>query len=101
MDEVTFGNLIKNIGLVAGIVGLLLSLDLLFGAKGIRGLKKILDRSFNVDKLIITISSSFRRLLDNMVNFDEVVITTKARVIWGAAFLFISLLMIVLIAINR
>jgi hypothetical protein len=101
MDEVTFGNLIKNIALVAGILGFLVSLDLLCGARVIRVLKKILDRAFDLDKLIIRISSSFRKLLDSMVNFDEAVITTKARVIWGVLFLAISVIMLSLVAINR
>jgi hypothetical protein len=58
MEEVAFGNLLKNISLTVGIIGVLVGLDLIFGAKVIIYLKKILDKSTDiVDKTIINVHS--------------------------------------------
>ncbi len=58
MEEMAFGNLLKNISLAVGILGALVGLDLILGAKVIVFLKKILDRSTDiVDKTIINVHS--------------------------------------------
>ena len=101
MDEITFGNVMRNIGLVAGIIGMLLSLDLLGGAKVLKSLKRILDRSFDFDKIIIKISSVIRKLLDSIVKFDEAVLSTQSRVIWGVLFLLVSVTMLLVTFVKR
>ena len=58
MDEVVFGNLLKNISLTVGVIGILVGADLILGARVIIYLKKILDRSTDiVDKTIINARS--------------------------------------------
>lgn len=48
MDEILFGRIIRYICLAAGIIGTLAGLDLIFGAKVILALKRILDTSTDV-----------------------------------------------------
>lgn len=54
MEEMAFGNLIRNICLTIGVIGILVGLDLFFGAKAISALKNILDKGTNiVDKTML------------------------------------------------
>ncbi len=96
MDEITFLGFFKNIILFVGILGALAGLDLLSGAKIIYNSKKILDRVFDFDKIIIRASSLVRKTLDAFINFDETIIKTKTRIILGILFLFFSIFMILL-----
>ena len=52
MEDVMYTNLLKTISLVAGIVGILLGLDLIFGAPVITILKRVFDKKFDFDKMI-------------------------------------------------
>lgn len=54
MDEIIFNNLMKYISITAGVIGTLVGIDLIFGAKATLALKKVLDKSIDiVDKTII------------------------------------------------
>ena len=80
------------------ILGILLGLDLLLGAKITSSLRKVLDRMvLNVDKITIKISSLFRKTLDTSINIDEKIVKTKARIILGFLFIAISVVMIFLV----
>lgn len=54
MDEMAFGDLLRNTCLTIGVIGVLAGLDLFFGAKAINGLKSILDKGTNIiDKTML------------------------------------------------
>lgn len=54
MDEILFNQIMKSTSVIAGIIGVLFGVDLIFGAKVTTFLEKILDRSVNiVDKTVI------------------------------------------------
>jgi hypothetical protein len=73
MDEVTYGNLLRTLSVTIGAFGTLVGLDLIFGAKVIIVLKKILDRSTDiVDKAIINAQS--KRLFGLVILFLSLVI---------------------------
>ena len=96
MDEVILGSIIKKFALFSGVVGILVGLDLLLGARVISVLKRLLDRSFNLDKVIIAISSVFRKILDKVVDFDGAIIKNRARIVLGILFVVVSAVMIFL-----
>ncbi len=81
MDDVTLVNLVRNISIVASVIGLLAGFDLILGAKITSTLKNILDRA--------------------MINVDKAVFSTKLRVTLGVLFVLISGLMILLIISTR
>jgi hypothetical protein len=76
MDEVVFGTLLKNISLGIGIIGTLVGLDLIFGAKVFFALKKVLDRSTDV--------------------IDKTIINARAKKVFGITILLLSLLILFL-----
>ena len=78
MNEVMFGNLMKYISITAGVIGTLVGLDLIFGAKAIRALKKVLDRSTDI--------------------VDKVIIGPHSKRIFGIIILFLSLIILFLIS---
>lgn len=54
MDEILFNQIVKSISIIAGVIGVLFGVDLIFGAKVIKSLKKILDRSTDIiDRALI------------------------------------------------
>jgi len=97
MDELTFLRFLKIIVLVASLLGVLAGLDLLAGAKIISNAKKILDMTFNVDRILIRASSLFRKTMDTYINFDETIVKTKKRIILGVLFIALSGFMFFLI----
>jgi len=76
MDEVLFGLILKKVSLGASIFGVLVGLDLLFGAKITLAAKRLLDKAYNIDKAIAK---------------------PQTRVLLGVTMLFISLVMLLLI----
>jgi len=60
MDEIVFMNILKNIFLSTGIIGILFGLDLIFGARLLLALKWVLDRMTDIDKKILSNSRSTR-----------------------------------------
>ena len=96
MDEIVFGNIIKNISIVACVLCFFTGLDLVSGAKILVSIKGVLDRKFNADKFIIKIGHFFRNFFDAMVNFDDtVIVKPQTRVKWGVVFLVLGVLMAV------
>jgi len=45
MDEILYTHILRSIGLVAGILGLLVGLDLLFGGPIVSVSKRVLDKN--------------------------------------------------------
>lgn len=82
-------------------MGILVGLDLLCGAKVICRLRKILDRAFNIDQIILRILTVIREKLDYGVYIDDVIIKTKPRLVLGTILLVFSVLMILLIVTRR
>lgn len=102
MDELEIVALIRNTCITASVIGVIAGLDLILGAKIIMALKRLVDKAFDADKVIIKLSSAFRKTLDKGVNFDEAVISqAKSRLVLGVIFLGASLLMIALLATSR
>lgn len=101
MDEVVFIKILTSISIFASIVGILVGLDLLCGAKVICRLRKILDRVFNIDQIILRILTVIREKLDYGVYIDDVIIKTKPRLVLGTILLVFSVLMILLIVTRR
>jgi len=98
MNERLFVGIFKNISIFGAIVSFLVGLDLLFGARVICALRKILDKMFNIDQSIIRILAGVRKGLDRGLYIDDAIIKTKIRVILGAILLLLSILIILLIA---
>lgn len=102
MDEMELAVLIRNVCIGASVVGIVAGLDLILGAKIIMTLKRLVDKAFDADKIIIKISSAFRKTLDKGVNFDEAVISqAKSRLVLGAIFVAASLLMVALLVTSK
>ena len=82
MDDITFGNLLKNISIIVGVLGTLAGLDLVLGAKIITSLNKVLDRGSDIiDKTIANVRS--KKLFGFVVLFFSLIILllgTKFRV---------------------
>ena len=79
-------------------LGILIGLDLLLGARINSNLKKILDKTIlDVDKIIVKISSLFRKTVDTSIDIDDKIINkTKARIIVGFLLIAICVVMIFL-----
>jgi len=91
MDEILYTNILKSIGIIAGVLGIVIGLDLLSGARISTGLKRTLDKSFDLDTFL-------RRALDKTFNFDDKVITKpKAKRNLGILFLVLALVILLLI----
>lgn len=101
MDETMFINIVKNTAIFSSVVGILAGLDLLCGAKVICRLRKVLDRVFDIDQIILRFLTTLRAKLDSAVYIDDVIIKTKTRVILGAVLLFFSILMILVAVTTR
>lgn len=82
MEEVVLVSFVKNISLVASIVGILAGLDLLFGARLITVLQNVLDKA-------------------TVISVDKAIVNPKVRVGLGLLFLILSVLMISLVRIVR
>lgn len=98
MDEMIFENVLRHISVFASIIGILLGLDLLFGARFAILLKNRLDRAFYVDKAIARFFSSIKSTLDKpAVNIDDKIMSASARRAVGILFLIFSGLIIMLL----
>ncbi|RKY32791.1 MAG: hypothetical protein DRP74_01715 [Candidatus Omnitrophota bacterium] len=74
--EMALDFLLQNIAIFASIIGILFGIDLIFGAKFMKLLKQLLEKSLNL---------------------DHVIIEANPRIIIGVVFLVLSLLIIFLI----
>ena len=99
MEELMYlEGILRNIITFASILGILAGADLLLGAKVTSNLKKVLDgMTFNADKIIIRISSLFRKRLDADIKVDEKIIRGKGRIVLGLFFIVVSIFMILLV----
>lgn len=99
MEGILSLGFIKEICIFIGLIGILVGLDLICGAKITTFLKNILDKTaFILDSLIIRIAVSFKRTLDIGVNFDEIIINSNAKIILGIFLLALSIIIIILAA---
>jgi len=89
MDEILYTHILRSIGLVAGILGLLVGLDLLFGGPIVSVSKRVLDKSFDFEKWL-------KRTLEKSFNFDKIITNPKIKIGLGVAFLVLSLIMLFL-----
>ncbi len=81
MDDLVLINLVRNISIVASIIGLLAGFDLILGARIESTLRKVMDRV--------------------MINTDKKISSTRGRIIVGGLFILISGLMILLIVYTK
>lgn len=71
------GTVVKNLCIFSGIIGILVGLDLILGARVMAALKIVLDRSLDIDKSVIS---------------------SKIRYLLGVLFLILSLVIIMLVS---
>ena len=94
MDKV---RLLQYVIYFASTLGILFGLDLIFGAKVMSNLKKVLDRTvLNIDKAVINFFSYINNSVDTSIDIDSKIIKSKARVILGVLFIAICVVMILL-----
>jgi hypothetical protein len=75
-----------------------MGLDMLLGAKITSNLKKILDKSvLDIDKIIVKLSSYFRKTVDTSINIDGKIIKSKARIVLGFLLVAVSVVMVFLV----
>lgn len=97
MDEMLIIGLIKKMSLFAGVVGFLAGMDLLLGGRILHIITGTLDKSIDIDKSIIKITSSLRKKLDNTaMDFNRTIANASVRIILGALCAVLSLLIILL-----
>jgi len=91
---------LQNVIYIISVLGIVMGIDLLLGAKVTTNLNKKLNRTvLDFDKLVAGALSGFRKTLDASIDIDEKVIKTKTRVILGILFITICVGLIFL-AIN-
>ena len=90
MSDLMYINLLKVIGFMASIAGVLIGLDLVFGARAVNALKRTLEKSFDFDKAI-------HDALDKTFDFDRIVTRARVRTALGIIFLGLSLVILFLI----
>jgi len=95
MEENTLIEVMRNVSVVAAVIGVLAGIDLLTGARAIKMLRSWLDRTFNIDHLIIKVSSAIRKAVDRAVNLDETILQGQRRMLLGFVILVVSIGMIV------
>jgi len=52
MDEILVAEILKRVSLVVSLIGILVGLDLVFGAKVIIAVKRFLDKAWNMDNAL-------------------------------------------------
>ena len=86
---------LQNVIYIISILGIVMGIDLLLGAKVTSKLNKKLDKTvLDFDKLVAGALSGFRKTLDTSVNIDEKIIKTKTRVILGVLFITVCVVLI-------
>lgn len=91
MDEILYANILRMIGLVASITGIIIGVDLIFGGPIVNLAKRGLEKSFDFDKMI-------KRVLEKSFDFDNKIITNpKVKRGLGIIFLIFSLIILLLI----
>ncbi len=95
MDQVRF---LQNVIYIISTLGILMGIDLLFGAKITSNLNKMLNKTvLDFDKIVTKISSYFRKTVDTSIYIDEKIIKTKSRIILGFLFIIICVVLIYLV----
>lgn len=93
MDELMYVTILKSVGLVASIVGVIIGLDLILGARVTSLLKRVLERSYDFDKTLRNVSDK----LNKSFEFDKVVSSPRVKVALGLIFFGFSLIILLLI----
>ena len=91
MDEMIYITLLRNIGIVASILGALVGLDLILGARITFALKRFLEKSYDLETAIK------RALEQKTFDFDKLVASPRVKVILGIIFIGFSLLIFLLL----
>lgn len=97
MDELAVVMILKNVSLVAAVLGILVGLDLLLGAKFMLKSKKKLDKTFNFDSIAIKWFNALRNRVDKYFDFDAIVIKTKARMILSVLYILMAVIIFLLV----
>ena len=80
MDEALLVQTLRNVSLGISLIGILVGLDLILGAKVILAVKRFLDRAYN---------------------FDQAITKVKTRILLGIIILLVSLVMLFLLRATR
>ena len=92
MDRIRF---LQNMIYVISTLGILMGIDLILGAKITSNLNKTLNRTvLDLDKLIASVLSHFKKVVDLSINIDKKLIKTESRMILGFLFIAVSVVLI-------
>ncbi len=92
MDKV---RVLRDLIYIISTFGILVGIDLLFGAKILSKLNKTLNRTIlDFDVMIAKILSYFRSTVDRNIDIDQKIIKTKAKIVLGCLFIAICVVMI-------
>jgi len=80
MNEVLLAQILRNVSLGISLIGILVGLDLVLGAKAILTAKRFFDRAYN---------------------FDQVITKPRTRMLLGIIILLVSLVMLFLLMATR
>ncbi|MGD9014412.1 MAG: hypothetical protein PVI33_00050 [Candidatus Omnitrophota bacterium] len=89
MDEILYTHILKGIGITAGLLGIFVGIDLIFGGRIVSISKQVLEKSFDFDKWL-------RQKLDKSINFDKIITNPKVRLKLGIVFFALSLVIFLL-----
>ena len=78
LEDLAYLNFLKSLGLVASIVGFVIGLDLILGAKIVTILKAALEKSFDIEKKISSPLTKIRLGIVFMILSVVIVLLLKA-----------------------
>jgi len=91
MDEVIYIQLLKGIAFVAGIVGVLIGIDLILGARVTSSLKRIFEKSIDFDSIVK------KKLEKTCFDLDKLIASSKVKLFLGIVFLILAVIIMLLI----
>lgn len=72
MDEIQVAITLKYVFLITGIIGVLVGLDFILGARFSIALKRVLDKAFDIDRLLLDLKT--RKILGVIILILSLVI---------------------------
>lgn len=87
MDEMSVLDImmiaLRFFNIFISLVGILVGVDMLFGARALTWAGKFLNKNLAFDKALIKTMSSFKSVMDKEFSFEKTVFNTKVRFIFG------------------
>jgi hypothetical protein len=87
MDDLSVADILMSglriFNIFASVVGVLVGLDLIFGGRMISLVNKVLNKTFELDKVVAKAFNSLKGRLDKEVTLERALFQTKIRIIVG------------------